>query len=108
LVQPFNLNDTWLGFSLREDLIAELKVGGRFAVNILALGNRKVTAELRVIAAKGEYAGWRATWATGDFDLGTFANRSYPVEKIDGLRPGDERLYRLGETVPMSSRRAHA
>jgi hypothetical protein len=31
-----------------------------------------------------------AIWylATGDFDLRTFAMRAYPVEKIDGLRPG--------------------
>ena len=41
-----------------------------------------------MIAAKGEYAGWRATRATGDFDLRTFAIRAYPVDKIDGLRPG--------------------
>jgi hypothetical protein len=28
-----NLNDTWLGFSLRENLIARLKVGDRFTIN---------------------------------------------------------------------------
>jgi len=83
-----DLADTWLGFSLREDLISGLKVGDRFAVKVPALGNRRITAEVRVIAAKGEYAGWRATRATGDFDLRTFAIRAYPVEKIDGLRPG--------------------
>ena len=48
----------------------------------------KVTAEVRVIAAKGEYAGWRATRATGDFDRRTFAIRAYPVDEIDRLRPG--------------------
>ena len=88
LMSLVDLDDTWLGFSLREDLIAGLKVGDRFTVNIPALDNRNVTAEIRVIAAKGEYAGWRATRATGDFDLRTFAIRAYPVEKIDGLRPG--------------------
>jgi len=88
LLSLVDLSDTWLGFSLREDLIAALKVGDRFSVRIPALGNREVTAEVRVIAAKGEYAGWRATRATGDFDLRTFAIRAYPVEKIDGLRPG--------------------
>jgi len=88
LLSLVDLSDTWLGFSLREDLIAGLKVGDRFSVRIPALGNREVTAEVRVIAAKGEYAGWRATRATGDFDLRTFAIRAYPVEKIDGLRPG--------------------
>jgi len=88
LMSLVDLGDTWLGFSLREDLIAGLKIGDRFRVRIPALGNREVTAEVRVIAAKGEYAGWRATRATGDFDLRTFAIRAYPVESIEELRPG--------------------
>jgi HlyD family secretion protein len=88
LISLVDLADTWLGFSLREDLIAELKLGDRFTVRIPALGNREVTAEARVIASKSEYAGWRATRATGDFDLRTFAIRAYPVDKVDGLRPG--------------------
>jgi HlyD family secretion protein len=88
LLSLVDLSDTWLGFSLREDLTAGLKVGDRFAVRIPALGDRRVLAEVRVIAAKGEYAGWRATRATGDFDLRIFAIRAYPVEKIEGLRPG--------------------
>jgi HlyD family secretion protein len=88
LMSLVDLGDTWLGFSLREDLIAGLTVGDRFTVRIPALGNRAVAAQVRVIAAKGEYAGWRATRATGDFDLRTFAIRAYPVDKIDGLRPG--------------------
>lgn len=88
LLSLIDLDDTWLGFSLREDLIAGLKVGDRFAARIPALGGRRVVAEVRVIATKGEYAGWRATRATGDFDLRTFAIRAYPVDKIEGLRPG--------------------
>ena len=88
LLSLVDLGDTWLGFSLREDLIAGLKTGDRIEVRVPALGNRKIIAEIRVIAAKGEYAGWRATRATGDFDLRTFAIRAYPIEKIDGLRPG--------------------
>ena len=88
LLSLVDLNDTWLGFSLREDLMAGLKIGDRLAVRIPALGDRQIMAEIRVIATKGEYAGWRATRATGDFDLRTFAIRAYPVDKIDGLRPG--------------------
>jgi HlyD family secretion protein len=88
LLSLVDLNDTWVGFSLREDLIAGLKVGDRFTVRIPALGDRRIVVEVRVIAPKGEYAGWRATRATGDFDLRTFAIRAYPVEKISVLRPG--------------------
>ena len=43
---------------------------------------------VRTIATRGEYAGWRATRATGDFDLRTFEVRAYPVERIPELRPG--------------------
>ena len=88
LLSLVDLSDTWLGFSLREDLVAGLKVGDRLRVRIPALGDRTVVAEIRLIATKGEYAGWRATRATGDFDLRTFAIRAYPVERLEGLRPG--------------------
>jgi HlyD family secretion protein len=88
LMSLIDRNDTWLGFALREDLLARLKLGDRFTVKVPALGNRLVTAAVRVIAAKGEYAGWRATRATGDFDLRTFAIRAYPVSPVAGLRPG--------------------
>jgi HlyD family secretion protein len=69
-------------------LVAGLKVGDRFTVKVPALGNREILAEVKVIASKGEYAGWRATRATGDFDLRTFAIRAYPVDPVEGLRPG--------------------
>src|SRR5262245_11589992 len=88
LVTLIDLNDLWIHFDLREDLIKSLKVGDRFDVRIPALGDRRITVEVKLIATKGEYASWRATRATGDFDLRTFAIRAYPVEKIPELRPG--------------------
>ena len=88
LLSLVDLGDTWMGFSLREDLMAGLKLGDRFTVRIPALKDANVTVEVRLIAAKGEYAGWRSTRATGDFDLRTFAIRAYPIDKIEGLRPG--------------------
>jgi HlyD family secretion protein len=88
LLSLVDMNDVWLRFDLREDLLKDVTLGTRIEVRIPALGNRKVLAEVRLIAAKGEYAGWRATRATGDFDLRTFAIRAYPTEKIPGLRPG--------------------
>jgi HlyD family secretion protein len=88
LLSLVDLNDIWLRFDLREDLVKGLKVGDRITVRIPALGDRQVTAEVKLIAVKGEYASWRATRATGDFDLRTFAVRAYPVERIPELRPG--------------------
>lgn len=83
-----DLGDVWLRFDLREDLVKGLKAGDRFAVRIPALGDRLVTVEVKTIATRGEYSGWRATRATGDFDLRTFEVRAYPVEKLAELRPG--------------------
>ena len=88
LVTLIDLNDLWIHFDLREDLVRSLKVGDRFGVRIPALSDRRITVEVRLIATKGEYSSWRATRATGDFDLRTFSIRAYPVEKVPELRPG--------------------
>src|ERR1700742_1471738 len=88
LITLIDLNDMWIHFDLREDLVKNLKVGDRFDVRIPALADRRITVEVKLIATKGEYASWRATRATGDFDLRTFSIRAYPVDKVPELRPG--------------------
>jgi HlyD family secretion protein len=88
LITLIDLNDMWIHFDLREDLVKTLKVGDRFDVRIPALADRRITVEVKLIATKGEYASWRATRATGDFDLRTFSIRAYPVDKVPELRPG--------------------
>jgi HlyD family secretion protein len=88
LVTLIDLADVWIHFDLREDLVKTLKVGERFDVRVPALGDRRITVEVRLIATKGEYASWRATRATGDFDLRTFSIRAYPVAPVPELRPG--------------------
>jgi HlyD family secretion protein len=88
LITLIDLNDLWIHFDLREDLVRALKVGDRFDVRIPALNDRRIPVEVKLIATKGEYASWRATRATGDFDLRTFSIRAYPVDKVPELRPG--------------------
>ncbi|MDB5553488.1 MAG: hypothetical protein JWL86_3472 [Rhizobium sp.] len=88
LVTLIDLTDLWIHFDLREDLVKGLKVGDRFDVHIPALADRGVTVEVKLIATKGEYASWRATRASGDFDLRTFSIRAYPVQPVPELRPG--------------------
>jgi HlyD family secretion protein len=88
LVTLIDLNDVWIHFDLREDLVKGLKVGDRFDVRIPALDDRLVPVEVKLIATKGEYASWRATRASGDFDLRTFSIRAYPVQAVPELRPG--------------------
>jgi HlyD family secretion protein len=88
LVTLIDLSDVWVHFDLREDLVRTLKVGDRFDVRIPALDDRRIPVEVKLIATKGEYASWRATRATGDFDLRTFSIRAYPVTPVPELRPG--------------------
>src|SRR6201994_2638894 len=88
LVTLIDLADVWIHFDLREDLVKGLKVGDKFDVRIPALGDRVIPVEVKLIATKGEYASWRATRASGDFDLRTFSIRAYPVQPVPELRPG--------------------
>jgi HlyD family secretion protein len=88
LITLIDLADVWIHFDLRADLVKGLKIGDRFDVRIPALDERRVTVEVKLIATKGEYASWRATRASGDFDLRTFSIRAYPVQPVPELRPG--------------------
>src|SRR5499426_3796112 len=99
LVTLIDLNDVWIHFDLREDLVRTLKIGDRFGVRIPALADRRITVEVRLIATKGEYASWRATRATGDFDLRTFSIRAYPVDKVPELRPSPDALMSAVNTL---------
>ena len=88
LLSLVDISDVWVRFDLREDLVKGLKINDRFEVKVPALGDKPITVAVRRIATRGEYAGWRATRATGDFDLRTFEIRAYPVDPVPGLRPG--------------------
>ena len=88
LLSLVDLNDVYLRFNLREDLVRGLKVGDRFQVHAPALADRPITVAVKFIAPIGEYAGWRATRSKGDFDLRTFEVRAYPVNPLPELRRG--------------------
>jgi HlyD family secretion protein len=53
LLSLVDLNDVWLRFDLREDLAKGLKVGDRFQMRAPALGDKLITAEIKVIAPRG-------------------------------------------------------
>ena len=97
LLSLVDLSDVWLRFNLREDLVKGLKVGDRFKMRVPALGDQEIEAEIKLIETRGEYAGWRATRATGDFDLRTFEVRAYPVSPLPASPTGHERLRRVAD-----------
>lgn len=94
LVTMIRLPESYFIYNLREDILVDIKKGDKVQLDVPALGDRKVEAVIRYIAPKGDYATKRATRATGDFDLKTFEVRMYPLERIDGLRPGMSVLWR--------------
>lgn len=88
LFSLIDMGNIWLTFNLREDLLAGLKIGDTFEVTIPAFKSSVTRVRVTTINVQGQYATWRATRATGDFDLRTFEVRAVPVEPIEGLRPG--------------------
>jgi HlyD family secretion protein len=87
----FALIDThniWFTFNLREDLLGGLKIGDTFDVTVPALKSQVMPVRVTMINVQGQYATWRATRATGDFDLRTFEVRAVPTQPVEGLRPG--------------------
>lgn len=88
LLSLVDLSDVYVRFDLREDLVKRIAVGDKVTMRAPALGDRPFVVEVKTIAARGEYASWRATRATGDFDLRTFEVRGYPTPPEPELRPG--------------------
>jgi HlyD family secretion protein len=83
-----DLNDIWFVFNVREDLLANMKMGSTFNVKIPALDNKIVQVKVNYLKAMASYATWKATKSTGQFDVKTFEVHARPTSKVDGLRPG--------------------
>ena len=83
-----NLNDSWVTFNVREDLLLSFKMGAEFTAKVPALGNREVKLKVTFLKDMGSYAVWKSTKVTGQYDAKTFEVRARPVEKVSDLRPG--------------------
>jgi len=90
------MDDMWATFNVREDHLRRLPIGGHFTAEIPALG-AAVVMEVNYMKDRGDYAAWKATKQTGQYDLKTFEVRAVPMTKIEGLRPGMTVIYRVGE-----------
>ena len=88
IVTIMKLDDIWITFNLREDLLASIRKGSIFTAKFPALGNKEIVLKVTYINALGSFATWNATKNTGDFDMKTFEVHAVPVQKISGLRPG--------------------
>ena len=81
-------SDEWIVFNIREDKMADFKIGTKFKGIVPALANQEIEMEVKHIAVQADFATWTATKSKGDFDKKTFAIKAYPTEKIKDLRPG--------------------
>lgn len=88
IVNLVDLNDVWVVFNIKENLMSSFKKGSTFEAQIPALNNKKIKLQVRYIAAQGDFATWSATKTQGDFDMKTFEIKAYPMEKVEGLRSG--------------------
>ncbi len=83
-----DLNDMWVVFNIREDLLSKIKAGNEVEAIVPALGNKAVKLKINYIKAMASYATFKATKTNGGFDVKSFEVRAVPVVHIDGLRPG--------------------
>jgi HlyD family secretion protein len=83
-----DLNDIWVVFNIREDLLANINIGKEFEAYVPALSNKTVRLKVNYIKAMASYATFKATKNNGGFDVKTFEVRAKPVIAIEGLRPG--------------------
>lgn len=88
IVTVVDLSDIWVSFNVREDRLSAVRMGTRMTATVPALGGEAVELEVYFISPQGDFATWRATSASGEFDLKTFEVRARPARPTAGLRPG--------------------
>ena len=87
IINLARLDDMWVTFNVREDLLKGLTIGKTVKAYIPALG-RDVDVRINYMKDMGTYAAWKATKTTGQYDLKTFEVRGVPTDTVQGLRPG--------------------
>ncbi len=88
IVTIVDLEDIWVTFNLKEEMLSKMRKGDVFEAKFPALEQQSIKLEVTYLKALGDYATWRATSALGGFDQKTFEVRARPLEKVEGLRPG--------------------
>ena len=88
IMSIIDLNDQWFKFSIREDMLQNIKMGSELNIRIPALGEQTHKVRVTHIKVMASYATWRATKMNGDYDVKTFDVKARPIEPIADLRPG--------------------
>jgi HlyD family secretion protein len=83
-----NMDDSWMFFAVREDLLQGIDPGDTLQVRLPALGKETYPCEVRRVQAMASYATWRATKTNGQYDVKSFDVKVVPLQHIEGMRPG--------------------
>ncbi len=81
------MDDQWATFNMREDILKDYPVGTEFDAYIPAL-DRSIRMKINYMKDVGDFAAWKATKETGQYDLKTFEVRATPLAVESDLRPG--------------------
>ncbi len=93
IMSVLQADDKWVTFNVREELLNDLPMGKEINVMIPALGDTIVGVKVFYVRDMGDYAVWRATKATGDWDSRTFKIKARPMGALPHLRPGMSIIY---------------
>lgn len=88
IMNILDMNDIWVTFSIREDLLSQIRIGDEVKAFVPALGNQNVQLKVYAMKDMGTYAAWKATKTSGQYDAKTFEVKARPVQSVEGLRPG--------------------
>ena len=88
IMSLLKIDDKWVTFNVREELLSQMKLGDSITVEIPALDRMSAKARIYYVRDMGSYATWRATKATGDWDSRTFEVKARTTD------PGMTVLYR--------------
>lgn len=94
LMTVLKVDDKWVTFNVREEVLNDFKLGDKVKVMIPALDKKEVDVEVYYVRDMGSYATWRATKSTGEWDSRTFQVKARPTEQLKDLRPGMTVVYR--------------
>ena len=81
------MDQQWASFNVREDELRQFEIGREFDAYVPAL-DRSIRMKVSYMKDIGDFAAWKATKETGQYDLKTFEVRATPLSVTSDLRPG--------------------
>ena len=82
IMSLLKIDDKWVTFNVREELLSQMKLGDSITVEIPALDRMSAKARIYYVRDMGSYATWRATKATGDWDSRTFEVKARTTDPV--------------------------